>query len=81
MKIETKYNLRDHVIGIYENNGEVCLYDDFISWISVEESGISYGLKESCCDFKEEDLFLYDDNERIVAKIKEKLEEIRRNGE
>lgn len=77
MKIETKYNLGDHIMGIYTQNDEVCLYDDFIGWISLEEDGITYGLKESYQDFKEKDLFLYEDNENIMNKIKEELEKMR----
>ena len=77
MKIETKYNLGDHIIGIYTQNDEVCLYDDFIGWISLDEDGITYGLKESCQDFKEKDLFLYEDNEIRMNKIKEELEKMR----
>ena len=77
MKIETKYNLGDHIMGIYTKNDEVCLYDDFIGWISLEEDGITYGLKESYEDFKEKDLFLYEDNENIMNKIKEELEKMR----
>lgn len=77
MRIETKYNLEDHIIGIYTQNDEVCLYDDFIGWISLDEDGITYGLKESCNDFKEKDLFLYEDNESIMNKIKEELEKMR----
>lgn len=77
MKIETKYNLGDHIMGIYTQNDEVCLYDDFIGWISLEEDGITYGLKESYQDFKEKDLFLYEDNENIMNKIKEELEKTR----
>lgn len=77
MKIETKYNIGDHVIGIYTRNDEVCLYDDFISWICFEKDKLSYGLKESCNDFLEEDLFLYEDNLGIMNKIKKELENIR----
>lgn len=77
MKIETKYNIGDHVIGIYTNNDEVHLYDDFISWVCFEKDKLSYGLKESCDDFLEENLFLYEDNLGIINKIKEKLEDIR----
>lgn len=77
MKIETKYNIGDHVIGIYTKNDEVHLYDDFISWICFEKDKLSYGFKESCDDFLEENLFLYEDNLGIINKIKEKLEDIR----
>lgn len=77
MKIETKYNIGDHVVGIYTKNDKVHLYDDFILWISLEEDKLFYGLKESGNDFLEEDLFLYEDNLGIMNKIKEKLEDIR----
>lgn len=77
MKIETKYNLGDHVIAVYENNKEVCLYDDFISWISIEDRGICYGLAESCTDYSSEEIFYYHDNEGIIKRIKEILENIR----
>ena len=77
MKIETKYNIGDHVVVIYTKNDEVHLYDDFILWISLVEDKLFYGLKESANDFLEEDLFLYEDSLGIMNKIKEKLEDIR----
>lgn len=80
MKIETKYNLGDHVIGLYTHNEEVRLYDDFIGWISIEERGVFYGFKESCTDFSQEDLVPYDDNVELAKLIKQRLETIRKEG-
>ena len=76
MKIETKYEIGEHIWFIYENKDEVCVYDDYIAWISYEDE-LLYGLKESCNDIKEEDVILYDDTEGLAKKIKEVMEEIR----
>ena len=56
MEINTKYEIGQHVWHIYENKGEVCVFDDFIGWITIED-GITYGLKESYADVKEEDYY------------------------
>lgn len=76
MKIETKYDIGQHIWALYENNGEVCIYDDYIGWITYEDSLI-YGLKETCEEVKEEEIVLYEDTEKLVNKIKECMEKIR----
>ena len=42
MKINTKYEIGQHVWHIYENKGEVCVFDDFIGWITIEDDMILY---------------------------------------
>ena len=37
MEINTKYEIGQHVWHIYENKGEVCVFDDFIGWITIED--------------------------------------------
>ena len=76
MKIETKYEIGDHIWFIYENKGEACAYDDYIEWITYADE-LLYGLKESCNDIKEEDVILYEDTEGLANRIKEAMEKIR----
>jgi hypothetical protein len=77
MTIKTKYEIGQHIWVVYEGKGEVCVYDDVIEWINVDKDGLTYGLKEACIDVKEEDVILYDEEERLVKNIKEIMLQIR----
>lgn len=77
MTIKTKYEIGQHIFIVYEANKEVCVYDDYIGWISVDKDGLVYGLDESCNDIKEEDIILYDEDEKLIQKIKETMLQIR----
>ena len=80
MKLETKYDIGEHIWFVYENQHEVCIYDDYIAWVSYEDE-LLYGLKESCNDIKEEDVILYEDTESLINRIKKVMEEIREKEE
>ncbi len=77
MKIETKFELGEKVWVVYQNNGEVSIYDDKISEICVDEDGIYYILKEACIDVREEEIIAYKDKEKLANKIEELMKEIR----
>ena len=77
MNIKTKYEIGQHIFIVYEANKEVCVYDDYIRWISVDKDGLVYGLDESCNEIKEEDIILYDEDEMLIQKIKETMLQIR----
>ncbi len=76
MKINTKYEIGQHVWHIYENKGEVCVFDDFIGWITIEDD-MHYILKESTIDVKEEDVILYEDTDTLLKRIIEVMKNIR----
>ena len=78
MTIQTKYEIGDKVWIVYENRGEACVYDDYIEEICVNNDGINYMLKEACIDGKEEDIILYEDTDKLVEKIKQIMEDIRK---
>lgn len=77
MKIQTKYEIGDKVWIVYENRGEVCVYDDYIDEICIGENGLYYMLKEACIDRAEEDIVLYENTDKLVEKIKQIMQEIR----
>ena len=77
MEINTKYEIGQHVWHIYENKGEVCVFDDFIGWITIEDD-MYYTLKESTVDVKEEDIILYEDTDTLLKKIIEIVKDIRK---
>lgn len=77
MTIKTKYEIGQRVWIIYENKGEVCVYDDYIEEIGVDDKRIYYMLKEACIDREEKDIILYEDTDKLVEKIKQIMEEIR----
>lgn len=76
MQINTKYEVGQHVWHIYENKGEVCVFDDFIGWITIEDN-IYYTLKESTADVIEEDIILYEDTDTLLKRIVTIMEDIR----
>lgn len=76
MKIQTKYEIGQRVWIIYENNGEVCIYDDYIEEICVNKDGLYYFFKEACTDGLEENIILYEDTDKLVEKIKQIMEKI-----
>ena len=78
MVIQTKYEVGQRVWIIYEDRGEVCIYDDYIDEIFVNDEGINYMLREACIDGKEEDIILYEDTDKLVEKIKQIMEDIRK---
>ena len=76
MEINTKYEIGQHVWHIYENKGEVCVFDDFIGWITIEDD-MYYTLKESTVDVKEEDIILYENTDTLLKRIIEVMKDIR----
>lgn len=81
MIIKTKYGLEQRVWVVYENQGEACVYDDYIEEACVNKDGLFYILKEACIDVKEEDIVLYEETDKLVEKIKQTMEKIRERGE
>ena len=77
MTIKTKYEIGQRVWIIYENQGEACIYDDYINEICIGENGLYYMVKEACIDRAEEDIVLYEDTDKLVEKIKQIMKEIR----
>ena len=78
MTIKTKYEIGQRVWIVYENKGEVCVYDDYIDEICINENGMYYMLKEACTDVVEGNVILYEDTDKLVEKIKQIMEEIRK---
>ena len=81
MIIKTKYGLEQRVWVVYENQGEACVYDDYIEEACVNKDGLFYILKEACIDAKEEDIVLYEETDKLVEKIKQTMEKIREREE
>lgn len=77
MFIQTKYEIGQRVWVVYENRGEVCVYDDYIDEICMGENGLYYILKEACIDRNENNIILYEDTDKLVEKIKQIMKEIR----
>lgn len=74
MQIKSKYEIGQRIWVVYENQGEVSVYDDYIDEICVNNKKIYYILKNTCIDEEEKDIVLYEDTETLVQKIKEILE-------
>lgn len=77
MVIQTKYEIGQRVWIVYENRGEVCVYDDTIAEIGVDDKRIYYILENACIDISEEDIVLYENTDKLAEKIKETMENIR----
>jgi len=88
MNIKTKYEIGDRVWVVYEpiiNNqhfhneptGEVAMYDDVISSIEIHKDEIFYLLeKADCVDLKEDEVILYHETDKLLAKIQKLMHEI-----
>lgn len=78
MKIETKYEVGQHIYIIYEYQEEVHIYDDYIVNIVIdEEKKLRYCTKISYEELIEEDIILYEEKEKLLSKIEELLKQIR----
>ena len=88
MNIKTKYNIGDRVWVVYEpilnNNhyhnepaGEISIYDDVISSMEINKNGVFYLLeKADCVDLKEDEIILYHEIDKLLAKIQKMMSEI-----
>lgn len=88
MKIETKYNIGDHIWVVYEariNNeyyhnelaGEVSVYDTYICSISKYKDDLIYLCDDGAySEMHEEDIILFDETDKLVAKIQELMGKI-----
>ena len=77
MEIKTKYEVGQRIWVVYEDRGEVCVYDDYIDEICVNDNGMYYMLREACIDRAEQDIVLYEDTDKLIEKIKQVMQEIR----
>ncbi len=77
MKIETKYEIGQHIWIIEEDRGQVYVYDDYIGFITYEDS-LMYTTKEACVDLNEDQIVLYEDLEKLANLIKETMIQIRK---
>lgn len=77
MEIKTKYEIGQRIWVVYEDRGEVCVYDDYIDEICVNDNGMYYMLREACIDRAEQDIVLYEDTDKLIEKIKQVMQEIR----
>ena len=75
MYIKTKYNIGDHIIyiNILDNGLELEEYDTYINYISVLDTGIEYITKDDYITIAEKDVILYDDKEKLIKNIYEKM--------
>ena len=78
MFIQTKYEIGQRVWIVYEHQGEACVYDDIIAEIGVDDKRIYYILENACIDIGEEEIVLYEDTDKLVEKIKQIMEDIRK---
>ena len=76
MTIKTKYEIGQHVWVVYENYGEVCVYDDYIVSVTYENN-VKYVLKEGWSEVSEKEIILYENTDILVDKIKETMKGIR----
>lgn len=70
MKIETKYEIGDHIWVVYTHDKEACVYDTHIACISYDKDGLQY-ITDECIELSEEEITLYDDEETLIKRIKE----------
>lgn len=81
MEIKTKYNIGDRVWIVYEDRGEVSVYDTWIDSIGYDEEGLTYYTREAN-DYPEEAIILYKEKDKLLERIETIMKEIhdRENG-
>ena len=75
MEIKTKYNIGDHIWIVYEDRGEVSVYDTWIDSIEYNKEGLIYYTKEAN-DYPEEAIILYEEKDKLLERIETIMKEI-----
>lgn len=75
MEIKTKYEIGQHIWIVYEDRGEVSVYDTWIDSIGFEKNGLYYFTKEAN-DYTEDMIILYEEKDKLIKKIEELMQEI-----
>lgn len=82
MKIETQYNIGDHIWVVYENRGEVCVYDDYIKEIGIDANCNIMYFPETCPeDIKESQIIPYECSMKLIEEIVKIMIKIRKKEE
>lgn len=80
MKINTKYEIGQQIWIVYDHNGEVHVYDDYIvNFVINESKQLLYCSKCAYEELKEEEIILYEELDKLAAKIQSVMKEIREN--
>ena len=78
MNIKTKYEIGTHIWVVYEAKGEVSVYDDEIVNIVIDsDKQLLYCSKCAYEEFKEEEIILYEETDKLAEKVKQLMLEIR----
>ena len=75
MQIKTKYNIGDRVWIVYEDRGEVSVYDTWIDSIGYDKEGLTYYTRE-LNDYSEEAIILYKEKDKLLERIETIMKEI-----
>lgn len=75
MEIKTKYEIGQRIWIVYEDRGEVSVYDTTIDSIEYDKDGLSYFTKEYN-GYPEEAIIPYENSARLIAKITELIQQI-----
>ena len=81
MVINNKFEIGQRVFVAYKYQGEVSVYDDYITEISVNNNGITYWLEYSTIDRVESELIDYNNTDELITRIKRLLKELEEEGE
>ena len=75
MEIKTKYNIGDRVWIVYEDRGEVSVYDTWIDSIGYDKEGLTYYTREAN-DYPEEAIILCKEKDKLLERIETIMKEI-----
>ena len=76
MKIETKYELGEHIWYTYIHNDEIHVSDDYITEICIDNDGTEYWCKKAGDNLREDELVKYEDDIGLINRIKELMNTI-----
>lgn len=69
MKIESKYEINDHIWILEIVNKEISLFDDYITEITYDGNNISYWCEMASDSVQENEIIKYDDKDGLYEKI------------
>ena len=82
MKINTEYEIGQHVWFAYKNNTEeICVCEDYIQEIVITKNGLYYYLCDTDAEIKEEEIIPYEDKNKLSVTIQKLINQIKENVE
>lgn len=81
MKINTDYEIGQHIWMVYVFDGEIHVYDDYIDYILINKEGALYCPKIGYEELGDFEVIAYEDTDKLIKKIIELSKELKKEVE